>query len=174
MSSYKDAKAALHRAMDHLERLNPSAARSLAEGLEGTLTLHRLAVPDALRRSLKSTNIIESSLSRVDEVTRRVKRWRDGDHLQRWTANARLVAEKKFRKVKRTSVDGGFDRFHECNGYSKNGVTCTVRVAFYLRGISTVSGTTSQSENAHNSLRRQLCNLLKPYQLFLLLALLIA
>jgi putative transposase len=63
MFSYKDAKAALHRVIDHLERLNPSAARSLAEGLEETLTLHRLGVPDALRTSLKSTNIIESSLS---------------------------------------------------------------------------------------------------------------
>jgi putative transposase len=51
MSSYKGAKAALHRVMDHLERLNPSAARSLAEGLEETLTLHRLGVPDSLRTS---------------------------------------------------------------------------------------------------------------------------
>ena len=100
MFSYKDAKAALHRVMDHLERLNPSAARSLAEGLEETLTLHRLGVPDALRTSLKSTNIIESSLSRVDEISGRVKRWRSGNHLQRWTAKALLVAEKKFRKVR--------------------------------------------------------------------------
>lgn len=100
MFSYKDAKAALHRVMDHLERLNPSAARSLAEGLEETLTLHRLGVPDALRTSLKSTNIIESTLSRVDEMSGRVKRWRNGDHLQRWTAKALLVAEKKFRKVR--------------------------------------------------------------------------
>ena len=100
MSSYKDAKAALHRVMDQLERLNPSAARSLAEGLEETLTLHRLNVADALRISLKSTNIIESSLSRVDEISGRVKRWRGGDHLQRWTAKALLIVEKKFRKVK--------------------------------------------------------------------------
>ena len=100
MSSYKDAKAALHRVMDHLERLNPSVARSLAEGLEETLTLHRLNVADALRISLKSTNIIESSLSRVDEISGRVKRWRGGDHLQRWTAKALLIVEKKFRKVK--------------------------------------------------------------------------
>ena len=100
MSGYKEAKAALHRVMDHLERLNPSAAKSLAEGLEETLTLHRLNVPDALRTSLKSTNIIESSLSRVDEITGKVKRWRGGDHLQRWTAKALLIAEKKFRKVR--------------------------------------------------------------------------
>ncbi len=100
MTSYSEAKSALHRVIDHLERLNPSAARSLAEGLDETLTLHRLKVPDILRTSLKSTNIIESSLSRVEDRTSNVKRWRGGDHLQRWTAHALLIAEKKFRKVK--------------------------------------------------------------------------
>lgn len=100
MSSYKDAKAGLNRVVDYLERLNPSAARSLEEGLEETLTLHRLGVADALRVSLRSTNIIESSLSRVEDISGRVKRWRGGDHLQRWTGKALLVAEKKWRKVK--------------------------------------------------------------------------
>jgi len=100
MSSYKDAKAELNRLVDYLERLNPSAARSLEEGLEETLTLHRLGVADALRVSLKSTNIIESCLSRVEEISGRVKRWRGGDHLQRWTGKALLIAEKKWRKVK--------------------------------------------------------------------------
>lgn len=100
MSSYKEAKAALNRVVDYLERLNPSAARSLEEGLEETLTLHRLGVADALRVSLKSTNIIESSLSRVEEMSGRVKRWRAGDHLQRWTAKALLIAEESWRKVK--------------------------------------------------------------------------
>ena len=100
MSSYKDAKAALTRVVDYLERLNPSAARSLEEGLEETLTLHRLGVADALRISFKSTNIIESSLSRVEEISGRVKRWRGGDHLQRWTGKALLIAEETWRKVK--------------------------------------------------------------------------
>jgi hypothetical protein len=68
--------------------------------LEETLTLHRLGVPDALRISLKSTNIIESSLARVEDISGRVKRWRGGDHLQRWTAKALLIAEKKWRKVR--------------------------------------------------------------------------
>jgi transposase-like protein len=100
MSSYKDAKDELNRVVDYLEGLNPSAARSLEEGLEETLTLHRLGVPDALRISLKSTNIIESSLARVEDISGRVKRWRGGDHLQRWTAKALLIAEKKWRKVR--------------------------------------------------------------------------
>src|SRR5262245_14324537 len=100
MSSYKEAKVALNRVFDYLQRLNPSAARSLEEGLEETLTLHRLGVADALRVSLKSTNIIESSLSRVEQISGRVKRWRAGDHLQRWTAKALLIAEETWRTVK--------------------------------------------------------------------------
>ena len=100
MSRYKEAKVALNHVVGYLERLNPSAARSLEEGLEETLTLHRLGVADALRVSIKSTNIIESSLSRVEEMSGRVKRWRASDHLQRWTAKALLIAEESWRKVK--------------------------------------------------------------------------
>ena len=86
--------------VDYLHKINPSAARSLEEGLEETLTLHRLKLPDLLRKSLSSTNIVESSLSRVGDMVRRVKRWQGGDHVQRWTATALLYAEKKFRTIK--------------------------------------------------------------------------
>ena len=51
----------LHR---ELMELNPSAARSLEEGMEDTLTVHRLRVPAQLRRTLASTNVIESALWR--------------------------------------------------------------------------------------------------------------
>lgn len=40
----------------------PMAARSLAEGLEETLTLQRLGINGLLQRSLSSTNLIESCL----------------------------------------------------------------------------------------------------------------
>lgn len=100
MSSYEDAQAALEKLFRQLERINPSAARSLEEGMEETLTLHRLGVGALLRRSLSSTNIIESCLSTVRHVARNVKRWQVGDHVARWTAAGLLEAEKKFRKVK--------------------------------------------------------------------------
>lgn len=100
MTDYKVAKAELQAVTHELEKINPSAAHSLAEGLEETLTLHRLQVPDLLRVSLGTTNIIESCLSRVAHVTGRVKRWHGGDHVQRWMATALLEAEKKFRTVK--------------------------------------------------------------------------
>jgi len=100
MTDYTDAKSALMDTIRHLEGLNPSAARSLEEGLEETLTLHRLCVPSVLRQSLRSTNLIESCLSVVEEFTRRVKRWRGGTHRQRWVATGLIKAEKKFRRVR--------------------------------------------------------------------------
>jgi len=99
MANYDQAKAQLIKTVDWLEGINPSAAGSLREGLEDTLTLHRLGVPEALRRSLKSTNLIESALSVTETVMGRVKRWRGGDMRLRWTAAGLLMAEKRFRRI---------------------------------------------------------------------------
>jgi hypothetical protein len=79
---------------------NPSAARSLEEGLEETLAVHKLRVPDQLRRSLSCTNVIESAFSIVETVCRNVKRWRDGDQIERWVGSGLLVSEQQFRKVR--------------------------------------------------------------------------
>jgi putative transposase len=100
LTGYAEAKAELGKIFRQLERINPSAARSLEEGLEETLTVHRLGVGTLLRRSLASTNPIESCFSIVEKVARNVKRWRAGDHALRWTATGLLEAEKKFRRVK--------------------------------------------------------------------------
>ena len=99
MADYADAKRALDQLHRELMDLNPSAARSLAEGLEETLTVHKLRVPDQLRRTLASTNVIESAFSIVEEVCRKVKRWRTGDQIERWVGSGLLVAERQFRKV---------------------------------------------------------------------------
>jgi len=100
MSSYTEAKAALEKIFRQLERINPSAARSLEEGLEETLTVHRLGIGAVLRRKLATTNPIESCLSTVQWVARNVKRWREGNQPLRWTATGLLEAEKKFRRIK--------------------------------------------------------------------------
>jgi putative transposase len=100
MTDYMAAKAELEKIFRQLERINPSAARSLEEGLEETLTVHRLGVGTLLRRTLASTNPIESCLSTVERVARNVKRWRAGNHALRWTATGLLEAERTFRKVK--------------------------------------------------------------------------
>ena len=99
MADYADAKRALERLHRELMDLNPSAARSLEEGIEETLTVHKLRVPDQLRRTLSCTNVIESAFSIVETVCRNVKRWRAGDHIERWVGSGLLVAERQFRKV---------------------------------------------------------------------------
>ncbi len=99
MADYDQAKASLQKLHHELMHLNPSAARSLEEGMEETLTVHKLRVPDQLRRTLCCTNIIESAFSVVETVCRNVKRWRDGDHIERWVGSGLLVAERQFRKV---------------------------------------------------------------------------
>jgi transposase-like protein len=100
MVEYADAKKALEQIHRELYRINPSAARSLEEGTEETLTVHKLRMPEMLRKSLASTNIIESAFSVAEELCRRVKRWREGDHRERWAGSALLLAESKFRRVK--------------------------------------------------------------------------
>ena len=99
MAEYADAKRALEQLHRELMGLNPSVARSLEEGMEETLTIHKLRVPDQLRRTLCCTNVIESAFSIVETVCRNVKRWRDGDHIERWAGAVLLVAERQFRKV---------------------------------------------------------------------------
>jgi len=99
MVDYTEAKRALERLHRELMDLNPSAARSLEEGMEETLTVHKLRIPTQLRRTLCCTNVIESAFSIVDTVCRNVKRWRPGDQIERWVGSGLWVAERQFRKV---------------------------------------------------------------------------
>ena len=100
MEDYAAARQALDGLHRELMHLNPSAARSLAEGLEETLTVHKLEVPQQLRMTLASTNVIESAFSIVETVCRNVKRWHAGDQRERWIGSGLLIAEKQFRRVR--------------------------------------------------------------------------
>src|SRR6478736_6302526 len=100
LDDYTAAKQALAGLHHELMHLNPSAARSLAEGLEETLTVHRLHVPQQLRMTLANTNVIESAFAIVERVCLNVKRWHPGDQRERWVGSGLLVAEKQFRRVK--------------------------------------------------------------------------
>jgi transposase-like protein len=73
MLHYEDARRALEQLQRELMDLNPHAARSLEEGMEQTLTVHRLGVPATLRRSLATTNVLESTFSMVESTCRNVK-----------------------------------------------------------------------------------------------------
>jgi hypothetical protein len=71
---YKDALAALEQLHGELEERNQSAARSLEEGPEETLSLHRLGVYALLGRSFK-TNCPESVNALVEERRAKVDHW---------------------------------------------------------------------------------------------------
>jgi transposase-like protein len=98
--TYADAKRALERLHRELRLVNESAAASLAEGLEETLTLHRLNVFPELGVSLKTTNLIESVMARLEAKTHRVTRWRTSDQKLRWCASALWAMERQFRRIK--------------------------------------------------------------------------
>ena len=77
-----------------LETDHPSAAASVREGLDETLTVLGLGLPETLRRSLVTTNAAESLISRTRQVKRHVKRWRGGQMVVRWVAAGVLEAVK--------------------------------------------------------------------------------
>jgi putative transposase len=83
-----------------LEAKHPGAAASLREGLDEMFTVRRLGVPDRLARTMSCTNAIESMFSVVQDLTRRVKRWRDPKMVTRWVGVGMLEAERSFRRVK--------------------------------------------------------------------------
>lgn len=99
-TDHRQALKLLRTTVQWLRRLSPDAAASLEEGLEETLTVVRLNVPALLRKTLSTTNPIESAFSVAESVTHRVKRWRDGDMRQRWCVAGLLDAETRFRRVK--------------------------------------------------------------------------
>jgi transposase-like protein len=78
----------------------PSAAESVREGLDDTLTVLTLHLSDRLRRSLTTTNAIESLMSRTRHVKGNVKRWRSGKMIVRWVAVGILEAVQGFRRLK--------------------------------------------------------------------------
>ena len=98
-SPVKTAKRLLQDLARRLDTDYPSAATSVREGLDETLTVLGVGLSERLQRSLATTNAIESLLSRTRHVQRPVKRWRGGTMVLRWVAAGVLEAAKGFRRV---------------------------------------------------------------------------
>jgi transposase-like protein len=97
-----DVKTAQRLLLDLARRLeseHPSAAESVREGLDETLTVLTPHLSARLRRS-QATNAAESLLGRTRHVKRNVKRWRGGQMMLRWVAAGVLEAVKGFRRLK--------------------------------------------------------------------------
>lgn len=99
-NSYADAKRMLRDFEQWLSQLNESAAESLREAREEILTLHRLKVPALLRKTLHSTNPIESMFSTVRDCEDNLKRYRGSRMSQRWLGAVLLHCEQGFKRVK--------------------------------------------------------------------------
>jgi len=98
--TYTEAKAALTALHRELEGRNQSAAASLSEGIEETLTLHRLGVYELLGASFKTTNCLESANALVEERCAKVDVWKTPNQKHRWLATALLDIEPRLRRVK--------------------------------------------------------------------------
>lgn len=99
-NSYEDARRMLLDMEKWLRNINESAADSLLEAFEEILTLHRLKIPGLLRKTLHSTNPIESMFSTVRDAEGNIKRYRNSNMMQRWLAAVLIHAEKRFKRVK--------------------------------------------------------------------------
>jgi len=98
--SPKRAKKMLENLARRLSADHPGAAASLEEGLDETLTVMEFGLPEWLERTLSTTNAIENLVGSARDVSKRVKRWRDGRMIVRWIATACIEAEKRFHRVR--------------------------------------------------------------------------
>lgn len=99
--SLKTARKRLGQIASWLERNGEEdTAKSLSEGLEESLTVWKLELPEALRRFFSSTNAIENTMGTVRRVSRNVKRWRHAAMAKRWTALGLSTAQSRFKRIK--------------------------------------------------------------------------
>ena len=96
---YETAKKKLYEIRIELEKINRSAANSLDEGLEETLTLHRLGLVEQLGKSLMTSNMIESINSQISKYAGKVTRWSSSDMRGRWIAVSLIQIEKRLNRI---------------------------------------------------------------------------
>lgn len=94
-----EGKAKLKQQAQWLKKEYPGAAASLCEGLEELFTISDLGLSPSLTRCLATTNIIESPFGTMQKPMGRVRRWRNGEMVMRWSASSFLAAEEKFRRI---------------------------------------------------------------------------
>lgn len=103
LKTFVEAKKELASLIIWLSDISIEAERSMNEvGLE-LLTVHQLEICGELRKSLYSTNPIESIIFGIRHRLGRVKNWKSAnkrDQVQRWMASSILSAEKTMRRLR--------------------------------------------------------------------------
>ncbi len=98
-TTYKGAKEAMEQLIKKLKKINMQAGRSLEEGLEELLALHKLGVNEDFSVSFSTTNCIESLNSQLKKYVGRVTNWSSSDQRYRWVATALMKIETRMKKV---------------------------------------------------------------------------
>lgn len=98
-AKYKDAKNDIEALIKQLADKNLSASRSLQEGVEEILTLHKLKINTEIKRSFHTTNVIENLNSQLEKYIRKVKNWQNSEMRYRWIGSALLEIETKMNKI---------------------------------------------------------------------------
>ena len=99
MSDAGKAETMIRNPVRRLEREAPGVSRSILVGMDEILTVTRPGLPPELRRSLGSTNIIESMNGVVRQASRNVKRWRDASMALRRPSSGMFEARMGFRRI---------------------------------------------------------------------------
>ena len=98
-TTHQEAQSALIHLHQELEEFNVSAANSLLEGLEETLTIHHLGLSSELTKSLSTTNCIEGVMSQMGSYTDKVDRWQNSDQILRWTGMSLMDIEPRLNRI---------------------------------------------------------------------------
>ena len=97
--SFRRASQRLKQIRSDLHLISETAANSLTEGMEETLTLHKLGISGGVRESLRTTNCIESAFARLRANTSHISNWSDSQQVERWLALVFPKVESGFRKL---------------------------------------------------------------------------
>lgn len=98
--SEKEAYKRLMRIRSQLSLISENAVNALTEGLQETLTVHRLDITGFLRQSLRTTNIMESTFSSVRRYMGRVSVFEDEAQMELWVTRSILESQRHFRTLR--------------------------------------------------------------------------
>lgn len=103
LKSFEEAKKELASLVTWLSEISIEAENSIREVGHELLTVHELKINGELRKSLYTTNPIESLIFGIRHRLSRVKNWKSStkkDQIQRWFASSILAHQKKMRRLR--------------------------------------------------------------------------
>lgn len=99
-NTMEEAKVAARSFKDFMRPHNLSVIKTFEEAETDLLAIFEVGTTAELRRFFSTTNAVESLNYLLAEDLRRVKKWTDSTHFQRWLATACLHNEKRMRTLR--------------------------------------------------------------------------